>query len=452
MLNFRKLRQDFSSSILKEGKELHEKKSVIDAKILLFDAKHLRISSRVKGIFENVYESEIEIDRQESMAVDSNCDCTYTYDCQHIAALLYFLEENLNEIVVTYSQHTNLDIHDEEVKQELLETFEQAASKEDKRQSQQFQKEVLREYVGAASQLGSSPFFLPPVLLEEDKAELGIVLSNLASQDLIELQLSIRLPLRSKPLSIPNIKNFLEAVRYREPISISGRRYFFTPHSFEPAAQELLNMVIQNARFFGSSEEKYLRVAGIERESLGAILARAYDFAFGGDYQVGGGAGEAIPMPCLYCGNLEEPLCLSAYPAQIKFTLEYLEAPGPTLLLKPSVCLDEETIALGSSLLFESTRPGLLYQNTYYRFQPKVKRAHLKALPLLSEITIPEPLFGTFIENGLPVLRQYADVANPGMIERFLTLPFVTELKGRCEINYLNGELEARLFFPLRRP
>jgi len=453
MLNFRKLRQDFSSSILKEGKELHDKNSVIDAKILLFDAKHLRISSRVKGTFENVYESEIEIDRSESMAVDSNCDCTYTYDCQHIAALLYFLEENLNEIVVAFSHQTNLDLHDEVVKQELLETFEEAATKEDQRQSQHFQKEVLREYVGAAGQLGSSPFFLPPVVIDEDKAELGIILSHQGQESSeqagnIEIQLAIRLPFRSKPLAIPNVKAFLDAVRYREPISISGRRYFFTPHSFDPAAKELLHMIVQNARFFGSSEEKYLRIAGIDKEAFGAILARAYDIALGSDHQlINSGAREALPMPCLYCGTLEEPLCLSPYPAHIKFTLEYLEAPGPTLLLKPSVRLDEDTVSLGTVLLFESTKPGLIYQNTYFRFQPKVKRAHLKALPVLREITIPEPLFGTFIENALPVLRQYAEVANPSMIERFVTLPFVEEIKGRCEINYLNGELEAKLFF-----
>jgi len=447
MLNFRKLRQDFSSSILKEGKELHDKNSVVDAKILLFDARHLRISSRVKGTFDNVYESEIEIDRTESTAVDSNCDCTYTYDCQHIAALLYFLEENLNEIVVTYSQQTDLDIHDEEVKQELLVTFEEAATKEDKRQSQQFQKEILREYVNAASQLGSSPFFLPPVIVEEDKAELGIILSGQV-QDLVEIQLAIRLPFRSKPLSIPNVKAFLDSVRFREPINISGRRYFFSSHSFDSTAQELLNMIIHSTRFFGSGEEKYLRVAGIEREAFGAILARAYDLALGSDHQiVSGGGREAIPMPCLFSGNLEEPLCLSVYPAQIKFTLEYLEAPGPTLLLKPSVRLDEESVDLGVVLLFESAKPGLIHQNTYRRFQPKVKRSHLKALPILRDITVPEPLFGTFIENALPVLRQYAEVANLGIIERFVTLPFVEEVKGRCEINYLNGELEAKLFF-----
>jgi SNF2 family DNA or RNA helicase len=452
MLNFRKLRQDFSSSILKEGKELYDKHSVLNAKILLFDAKHLKISSRVKGAFENVYESEIEIDRCESIAVDSNCDCTYTYDCQHIAAVLYFLEENLNEIVVNYSKQATLDSHDVEVQQKLRETFEVAASKEDKRRGLQFQKEVLHEYQSAALQLGGSPFFLPPEVIEEDKAELALIFSNSAQLDpnvSPEIQIAIRLPSRSKPLLIPNVKAFLDAIRYCEPISLSGRRYFFSPYSFDTMARELLQMVVQNARFLGGSEEKYLRVAGLEREALGAILARAYDLALGSDQQiVTRGGKEAAALPCFYCGNLEEPLCFSPYPAQIKVTLEYLEVPGPTLLLKPAVRLqDEEAIGLEHAWLFESTKPGLLHQNTYYRFQSKVKRAHLRALPAMSDITIPEPLFGTFIENALPVLRQYADVANPSMIDRFVTLPFVEELRGRCEINYLNGELEAKLFF-----
>ncbi len=45
------------------------------------------------------------------------------------------------------------------------------------------------------------------------------------------------------------------------------------------------------------------------------------------------------------------------------------------------------------------------------------------------------------------MLRHYAEVTNPEVIERFVTLPCVEEIKGRCLINYLNGELEAKLFF-----
>ena len=182
MLNFRKLRRDFSSSILREGKELFEKTSVIGAKILHLDGSTVRLSARVRGAYGNVFESEIEINRNESMAIDSNCDCTYSYDCQHIVALLYYLEENLNEIVVAYSQGTDLEQHgdiNEDVREELLETFKEAAHKEDARRDLHYQKEILREYVGAAKQLASSPFFLPSEKLTEDKAELAIIFTNL---------------------------------------------------------------------------------------------------------------------------------------------------------------------------------------------------------------------------------------------------------------------------------
>lgn len=452
MLNFRKLRQDFSSTILKEGKELFDKHCVVGAKILHLDGNSLRLSARVKGAFDNIYECEIEINRNESVAVDSNCDCTYTYDCQHISAILYFLEVNLNEIVVVYSQETNLEKNENlnaEVKQQLLDTFEEAQAKEGARKDQHYQKEVLREYISAAKLLGASPFFLSPETLQEDKAELAVIFTN-QSQDIFdpksppEIQLAVRLPFRSKPLYIPNVKVFLDAVRYREPITLSGRRYFFTPLSFEPVQREILMMVIGHARFYGSADERYLRVAQLDLESLGALLAKAYDFAVASGPQIDK---EPVPVSGLYTGNLEEPLCFSTYPAHIQFALDYLETPGPSLLLKPSLTVDEETIDVEEALLFESVKPGLIYKNTYYRFQHQISRIHLRELVKLREITIPEPLFGTFFENALPVLWKYAKVTNQEEVERFVTLPYVGEVKGRCEINYLNGELEAKLFF-----
>jgi len=88
MLNFRKLKQDFSSNVLLEGKDLHEKKKVISAKILQLDSDVIRLSAKIIGKFDNKHESEIEIDRFESQTIHSNCDCSYRFDCQHLAALL----------------------------------------------------------------------------------------------------------------------------------------------------------------------------------------------------------------------------------------------------------------------------------------------------------------------------------------------------------------------------
>src|SRR3972149_9850631 len=104
MFNFRKLKQDFSSSIVKEGRELFDEKKVLSAKILHLDQKTVRISGRILGQYENTYESELEIDRQECETIDSDCDCPHNYDCHHLAALLFFLEEHFDQILVTYSK------------------------------------------------------------------------------------------------------------------------------------------------------------------------------------------------------------------------------------------------------------------------------------------------------------------------------------------------------------
>jgi hypothetical protein len=80
MLNVRKLKQDFSQNVLREGKELFTDKKVTSAKIINIDSDTLRISAKVAGQFENSYECEIEIDRVDCETIDSDCNCPYHYD------------------------------------------------------------------------------------------------------------------------------------------------------------------------------------------------------------------------------------------------------------------------------------------------------------------------------------------------------------------------------------
>ena len=109
MLNFRKLKQDFSPSILIEGKELYDQKKILTAKIIRLDSDTIRFSAKVLGNFNNNHESEIEIDRFESEMIHSNCDCTYRYDCQHIAALLFYLEDKIDSILIQYSKEAGIN-------------------------------------------------------------------------------------------------------------------------------------------------------------------------------------------------------------------------------------------------------------------------------------------------------------------------------------------------------
>jgi superfamily II DNA or RNA helicase len=454
MLNFRKLKQDFSSNIVKEGRELFDNQKVIDAKILYLDSKTLRISGRVLGQYENAYESELEIDRNECEAIDSDCDCPYNYDCQHLAALLFYLEENLDGILVAYSKEKDFteehEINEEE-KQELLETFKEAEDKEVQRQEELYQKQLLQEYITASHLLATSPFFRSLEKLETDRAEIGMIF-NLPAQAgaPIEIQTVLRLPYRSKPLYVPHIKGFLESLRYRESLFISGKRYCFSLESFEPIQREMVSMLMNHARFQeNANSEKGQRIAYLDPEFFGTLLAKIFELACcdlknsSFSHQE-----EELPaFPGFYEGTLENPLRFSPAPATLRFSLEYMPPPTSKMLLRPMLVVDQGSIDIADLHFFECVQPGMLYKNTYYRFPSHITRLHLRNIQMMRDLTIPEPLFGTFVENALPELTHFAEVTNQHVIENFVTLPFVGSVAAHCDISFLDGELEATIHF-----
>src|SRR5262249_6175189 len=121
---------------------------------------------------------------------------------------------------------------------------------------------------------------------------------------------------------------------------------------------------------------------------------------------------EPFSLPCIYYGTIEEPLRMSMIPATLRFELNYLEIPTPKILLKPQIVLQNRIIVCEEALLFECAKPGMIFQNVYYRFQPNIKRKHLRNLVAIRNMTIPEPLFGTFVENSLSELSRFAEISN----------------------------------------
>lgn len=455
MLNVRKLRQDFSSNILKEGKILYEEKKVVIAKILHLDAKTLRISGKVLGQFNNTYESQIEINRQECETVDSDCDCPYHYDCQHLAALLYHLEAHLDEILVSYSNENDLQEFSEapnEGKQEILEAVKEAASKEEIRKEEQYQRQLLQEYVVASKILAKSPFFLPQEKYKEDMTELAIIFSYKPKQmkSMIELQLAFRLPSRSKPLHIPNLKNLLDAMRHEEPLYIGGKRYFFSLASFRESQRPLMQVILDHTRFIDKpNSEKAQKLGALEAKTFGMLLASAYDIAVkecakhNNSFQ----DEEFLSLPCLYEDGLESPLKFSPHCSSFSINIEYIKPPTSKILLDPKILVDNQTVVLEDACLFECAKPGMLFNHVYFRFAEEITRQHLLGLSSLRDLTVPEPLFGSFVENALPELSRYAYVSDKEVINRFITLPYAGELEAVCVLSYLNGELEAHLSF-----
>ncbi len=458
MLNFRKMKQDFSPAILKEGKQLFDKQKIVSAKIIRLDNDTIRFNSRILGNFENTYESEIEVDRFESQAVHTNCDCPSRYDCQHLAALIFFLEEKIDSLLIDYSKESDIaksDHLDTEEKNVLIEAIKEAETKEVVKQDARYQKQILQEYITASEILSHSPFFLSKEENALLSAELAVIFNpqTLIQGDKkgkVEFQLALRLPFRSKPLQISQMKAFLDAVRYEEPIFVAGRRLFFSLKCFDAAGSSLLQLILANARFQESGQnERSQRIAQLDTEVFGLLLANTYEIAS----EMASPRGfknledEMPALPCLYLGSLETPLRFSPSPVVLRFSLEYIEPPAAKILLKPQLFASENILNLDEAVLFECAQPGMLYQDVYYRFHAHIKRTHLLSLPSIRDMAIPEPLFGTFVENSLQELKRFSEVVNGEIIEKFVTLPFTGKLGARCHLSYLDGELEASLFF-----
>ncbi len=454
MLNVRKLRQDFSSNILKEGKDLYEANKVVSAKIIHLDPETIRVNGKVVGQFDNTYEVEIEIDRVECETTDSNCDCPYHYDCQHLAALLYHLEESLDEILVNYSKENDLEqMADEDLseeQEEILEAVKEAASKEEQRKEEQYQRQLLHEYVNASRTLAKSPFFLPVQTYQVDRAEPVVLFSRNESRANIEMQIALRLPSRSKPLHIPNLKALIDAMRHEEPFVIGGKRYFFSLNSFEGFHKDLMKMVLDAVRFFEKPQnERAQKLGCIEEKTFGIILSRAYEYALkkwvdqGSQLQ----GGELPTLPCLYFENFESPVKFSPKQSKFIIELEYIKPPTSKILLNPKVLVDKVALTLEDVWFFHCAKPGMICDNTYFTFAEEVSRQHLLGLYPLRDMTVPEPLFGTFVENALPELSRYADIHGLDIVNSFITLPYTKEVKAVCNLSFLNGELDASLSF-----
>ncbi|MGR3973606.1 MAG: DEAD/DEAH box helicase [Candidatus Rhabdochlamydia sp.] len=459
MLNFRKLRQDFASGVVKEGKDLYDKQKVVSATILHLDHKTLRIAGRIQGQYDNHYESHLEIDRLDCEAIDSDCDCPYNYDCQHLAALIFFLEERLDEIMVSYSKENNLELIaeknelDDEEKQALMATFKVAKSKQSQKQEELFQKQLLQEYEISSEVLSLSPFFRPQEAYEIDLASAAFIFQippHFEGKHFIEFMIALRLPSRSKPLHIPQIRRFFEAIRYEEPLYIGSKKYHFSLKSFSPLQQEMMKLVIQQARFQEQvSSEKGHRIGQIDLELFGTLLAKTYQ-----DFMDSHGEGrsslseeESFELEGLFENSLDNPVKFCPSLVTFKFLLKYLKPPVSKILLTPMMMAGQKKLGIEEVKLLTGVNPGMLHQNTYYKFIPAITRLHLKNLRSLQDLTLPEPLFGSFIENAMPQLAHFGLIENEDNMDDVITIPYSTPVRALCDLVYLDGELEARLYF-----
>lgn len=199
------------------------------------------------------------------------------------------------------------------------------------RQEENLQRQILQEYVTSSEMLAASPFFRPEEKREIDKAEFSLIYSlPKKGAAIVEVQVALRLPYRSKPLHVPNLRAFLEALRFAEPIFMGGKRFCFSLESFEISQKEIVRMVMDHLQFPENvSSERGLRIGLIQPEFFGLILARTFELA---EQEISKSSfalsdGDLPVLPGMYDSGFENPLHFSSMPAQFLFQIEYIPPP-----------------------------------------------------------------------------------------------------------------------------
>jgi len=447
LLNFRKMKQDFSPQTLREGKSLFDKSAVASAKIDQFANSSVKITAQVAGNFGNNYSCEIEIDRHESEVVDSNCDCPHNSDCMHLACLIHHLEKNFEALVLTHFEGKNKEKVDKDPKISQLKTvLKHAEKKEQVRKEKELQKQDIQDYINSSELLGRSAYFIPEEKCAKEQGEIAFIFLPTGSFPYkeLEVQLALRLPFRSKPVIIQTPSIFFKSLQTLEPYIIGNTRYVFGIDSFGPLFEELIKVFRQHLQY---SDQKKTKNSLVDREGFGEILACAHAWAQN-NVQYQKQVGENFSMPGLFWENLDNPILFSNNRIDLSFDLHYLTEPAPRLLLSPKLSLDVDgKTSVDEAFLLECSSPGLIKDCIYYRFGQNIKRSHLLEMDALQKMAIPEYLFGSFVENALPELMRFAEVKNQGVLEKIATLPQTDAVHAKCVLDYAQGTLEGGLTF-----
>lgn len=455
LLNFRKMKHEFSPQMLREGKSLYEKTAVKEARIIQFGEKTIKITAQVAGAYANAYTCEIEIDRHESEILDSNCDCPNHYDCLHLACLLFFLEENFEALVLQHFEGKNrskLDQVPQKASSDLQKVLKVAEKKEQEREKREREKHDVQDYLASAQLLGRSAFFVPEEEFSKEQGEISFIFvpQGVMPFKQLEVQIALRLPFRSKPLIIQMPRQFFSALQGQEPFVIGTNRYVFGIDSFGPLCEEVLKSMRQHLQFPDAKGEKTSKSCFLDREGFGEILACAYEMAANMPQIKRSGSEEkdAFSLPGLFWQSFETPLLFSSKRVDLGFDIQYIKEPAPRLLLTPKLALPEsQPVSVDDAILLECSKPGCLWDGLYFRFSQIIKRQHLLEIEPIQKMAIPEYLFGSFVENSLPELQRFAVVRNTETIDQIATLPHPKQITGRCELDYAQGQLEARISF-----
>ena len=124
--NFKLTKKDindnFYSNAKSRGRNYFKQGRVLDYEIIESkNGKNIKINGKVEG--SKLYRQKISLSELHNVFIDGECTCPVGFDCKHVVAVLYQIEED-NVVFFTERVHNNFDVIFEEEKRDNLNNIE----------------------------------------------------------------------------------------------------------------------------------------------------------------------------------------------------------------------------------------------------------------------------------------------------------------------------------------
>ncbi len=408
-LNFRKVRQEFTQANLKEGKALYEKGCVESCDVRT-NKGLLHVSASIRGQWNDLHASRLEFRTSDISLIDSECDCPQKFECQHLAALLCFLEEHGLESkkMTNVSCSSQGEVHQKHQSREYAKAY-------------QLMRGLLVQHKEDVNFQGYLLLSFTPVILSGQRAW--------------ELQFGVKKHKKSRITLIQSPKQFLQSLSRGESIFLGSEKTILGLDSFGPDIAQILYQIRQEVHFIDKSDrdksEKNVKGAFFDDEGIGRIFSLSRK-AFGK---------EGCRAEFFYEG-FEKTLQFSEHEASFSLKPCFLEDPFPHYLMGLVVKVGNEEIPYPQARCILSQMSGLLYKDCYYPFSSSVTRQKIQDLETLSQCVLPLHIMPCFIEEVLPQLHSFLHIEDGGFNKVELAAPS-NLVSVKLTLDYAPGELKA---------
>lgn len=450
ILNFRKIKQEFSNSLIKKGKTLLDSYTIESIKLASVQEDSINIDCKF-SIESSMIRTAIEFDKHDSSILDSTCSCGTSSDCHHISALAIYLEDNFNNMI-SNQMDSEKDDKNSVITSKTVKHVKNLITKT----SHVNPASIIAEYVSSVNLLSMSPVFnssLSSVSQKSYKFILHVysMWKNPAKiSKTIFLRVAIK-PAGKKPVFIQSVEEFQKRCRRHSTISLSQHSLSLelSEKLFDEPSRFIFNVI--KTSMHRHKDKDY--IGEIEDCVFGNLIESLMPFAQKIKCSKTGDYIDAIQEIQIIDNELKETssLVLNNKIAKIDCKLSLIYIPSSKITIESFIHAEDKINPINKCFILTGSQPYLIQDNFCYKFSEEICTSYINSLKTTQDVTIPEALFGTFIEQCLSTLKKVASIQGLEKIKNIKTLPLISSKYPQCKcvIDYsLDQEiLKINLYF-----